>query len=112
MEKTGATRLVERVDCDVDYESMAAAWAVDSLAAMAAVDGTGVFHEMVQAIKEYVAGGDEGADGRWIYRPRYFRRIYSSGINLPVSPESSTTGSDTWVCAMPGHLSLLEALRA
>ena len=64
LEKLGATRLVDRVDCDVDYESMAAAWALDAMAAMAAVDGTGVFHEdMVDAIKEYVAGGDEGADG-------------------------------------------------
>ena len=115
LEKLGATRLVERVDCDVDYESMAAAWAVDSLAAMAAVDGTGVFHEeMVQAIKEYVAGGDEGADGEDGFT---VPDISGESIQAEISifryhPESSTTGSDTWVCAMPGHLSLLEALRA
>ena len=114
LEKLGATRLVDRVDCDVDYESMAAAWAVDSLAAMAAVDGTGVFHEdMVEAIKEYVAGGDEGADGEDGFT---VPDISAESIQAEISifrydPEAATTGSDTWVCAMPGHLSLLEALR-
>ncbi|MEK9738165.1 MAG: flavodoxin domain-containing protein, partial [Euryarchaeota archaeon] len=114
LEKLGATRLVKRVDCDVDYESMAAAWAVDSLASMAAVDGTGVFHEeMVEAIKEYVAGGDEGADGEDGFT---VPDISAESIQAEISifrydPEAATTGSDTWVCAMPGHLSLLEALR-
>ena len=114
-EELGATRLVDRVDCDVDYESIAAAWAVDSLAAMAAVDGTGVYHEdMVESIKEYVAGDDEGADGEDGFT---VPEISGESIQAEISifryhPESSTTGSDTWVCAMPGHLSLLEALRA
>ena len=114
-EELGATRLVDRVDCDVDYEPIAAAWAVDSLAAMAAVDGTGVYHEdMVESIKEYVAGDDEGADGEDGFT---VPEISGESIQAEISifryhPESSTTGSDTWVCAMPGHLSLLEALRA
>ena len=56
-EELGATRLVERVDCDVDYDSAAAAWALDALAAMAAVDGNGVFHEdQVEAIKDHTSG--------------------------------------------------------
>ena len=114
LEKLGATRLVDRVDCDVDYESMAAAWALDAMAAMAAVDGTGVFHEdMVGAIKEYVAGGDEGADGEDGFT---VPDITAESIQVEISifrydPEVATTGLDTWVCAMPGHLSLLEALR-
>ena len=113
-EELGATRLVDRVDCDVDYESIAAAWAVDSLAAMAAVDGTGVYHEdMVESIKEYVAGDDEGADGEDGFTvPDFSAESIQAEISIfRYDPEAATTGSDTWVCAMPGHLSLLEALR-
>ena len=93
---------------------MAAEWALDALAAMAAVDGTGVYHEdMVESIKEYVAGGDEGADGEDGFT---VPDISAESIQAEISifrydPEAATTGSDTWVCAMPGHLSLLEALR-
>jgi len=113
-EELGATRLVDRVDCDVDYESIAAAWAVDSLAAMAAVDGTGVYHEdMVESIKEYVAGDDEGADGEDGFTvPDFSAESIQAEISIfRYDPETATTGSDTWLCAMPGHLSLLEALR-
>ena len=39
LEKLGATRLVDRVDCDVDYDAMADAWLADALAHMGAVDG-------------------------------------------------------------------------
>ena len=57
LEQMGATRLVDRVDCDVDYDSMAEAWAADALASMAAVDGNGTFHEdQVEAIKDHVGG--------------------------------------------------------
>ena len=114
LEKLGATRLVDRVDCDVDYESMAAAWALDAMAAMAAVDGTGVFHEdMVDVIKEYVAGGDEGADGEdgFIVPDITAESIQAEISIFRYDPEATTTGLDTWVCAMPGHLSLLEVLR-
>ena len=113
-EELGATRLVDRVDCDVDYESIAAAWALDSLAAMAAVDGTGVYHEdMVESIKEYVAGDDEGADGEDGFTvPDFSAESIQAEISIfRYDPEAATTGSDTWLCAMPGHLSLLEALR-
>ena len=52
-EELGATRLVDRVDCDVDYDKISQVWAEESLASMAAVDGEGLFHEeMVQAIKD------------------------------------------------------------
>ena len=113
-EKLGAARLVDRVDCDVDYDAPAAAWALEALAALAAVDGAGVYHEdMVEAIKAHAAGDVGGADGE-------------DGFSVPVltaaavqaelsifryDPEQASTGSDTWICSMPGNLSLLEALR-
>jgi len=113
-EKLGATRLVERVDCDVDYDAPAAAWAIDALAALAAVDGSGVYHEdMIEAIKANAAGDVGGADGEDGFSvPDLTSATVQAEISIfRYDPEQASTGSDTWVCAMPGHLSLLEALR-
>jgi len=113
-EKLGATRLVERVDCDVDYDVPAAAWAIDSLAALAAVDGAGVYHEdMIEAIKANAAGDVGGADGEDGFSvPDLTAATVQAEISIfRYDPEQASTGSDTWVCAMPGHLSLLETLR-
>ena len=113
-EKLGATRLVERVDCDVDYDAPAAAWAIDALAAVAAVDGSGVYHgDMVEAIKANAAGDVGGADGEDGFSvPDLTSATVQAEISIfRYDPEQASTGSDTWVCAMPGHLSLLEALR-
>ena len=113
-EKLGATRLVERVDCDVDYDAPAAAWAIDSLATLAAVDGVGVFHEdMVETIKAHAAGDVGGADGEDGFSvPDLTAAAVQAEISIfRYDPEQASTGSDTWVCSMPGNLSLLETLR-
>ncbi len=114
-EELGATRLVERVDCDVDYDSAAAAWALDALAAMAAVDGNGTFHEdQVEAIKDYVSGaaaaGAAGEDGFVV--PNITTEAIQVEINIfRYNPVTAASGRDTWICALPGHMSVLEALR-
>ncbi len=114
-EELGATRLVERVDCDVDYDSAAAAWALDALAAMAAVDGNGTFHEdQVEAIKDYVSGaaaaGAAGEDGFVV--PNITAEAIQVEINIfRYNPVTAASGRDTWICALPGHMSVLEALR-
>ena len=113
-EKLGSTRVVDRVDCDVDYEAPADTWALDALATMAAVDGNGIFHEdMVEAIKAYAAGGDDGVEGEDGFTIPDIRAepIQAEITIFRYHPEAASTGSDTWVCAIPGHLSLLEALR-
>ena len=115
LQEMGATRLVERVDCDVDYDSAAAAWAIDALAVMAAVDGNGQFHEdQVEAIKDRVSGaaaaGASGEDGFVV--PETTAEIIQVEISIfRYDPVSATTGKDTWVCALPGHMSVLESLR-
>ena len=115
LEQLGATRLVDRVDCDVDYDAMAEAWAIDALAVMAAVDGSGTFHEdQVEAIKDYAGGTAvvaSGEDGFTV------PSLETDAVQVEISifrydPESSTTGRDTWVCALPGNLSVMGALRA
>ena len=57
-EELGGKRLVDRVDCDVDYEGPAATWSEAALAHMAAVDGNGDFQaDMVDSIKAEIASG-------------------------------------------------------
>ena len=115
LEQLGATRLVDRVDCDVDYDAMAEAWALDALAAMAAVDGNGSFLEdQVEPIKDHVGGTAAVASGEDGFT---VPSIKSEAVQVEVSifrydPESATTGRDTWVCALPSKLSVLGALRA
>lgn len=115
LEQLGATRLVDRVDCDVDYDAMAETWAIDALAAMAAVDGSGTFHEgQVEAIKDYAGGTTVVASGEDGFTVPSFE---TDAVQVEISifrydPESSTTGRDTWVCALPGNLSVMGALRA
>ena len=115
LEQLGATRLVDRVDCDVDYDAAAEAWALDALAAMAAVDANGTFLEdQIETIKDYVSGSTvvvAGEDGFTV------PSIEADAVQVEVSifrynPEQATTGRDTWVCALPGNLSVMEALRA
>ena len=63
-EKLGATRIVERVDCDVDYDAPASEWTLKALPALAAVDSTGQFFEdMVEDIVQFASGSSVGAGG-------------------------------------------------
>ena len=115
LEHLGATRLVGRADCDVDYDAVAEAWALDSLAAMAAVDGNGTYLEdQVENIKDHVSGSivvAAGEDGFTV------PSLEVDAVQVEISifrynPERATTGRDTWVCALPRNLSVMGALRA
>ena len=113
-EKLGATRLVERVDCDVDYDAPAAEWAMEALPALAAVDSTGLFHEeMVEQIKQFASGSSSGAQGDDGFS---LPQISSDSLQASVSvfrydPISATNGTDTWLCTLSGETSVLELLR-
>jgi len=114
-EDLGATRIIDRLDCDVDYDAPAAEWLLDALPALAAVDSTGNFHqEMVESIRMYASGSSDGADGEDGFS---MPEVRSEPIQASVSvfrydPETFSTGSDTWMCSLPGHMSVLEVLRA
>ena len=113
-EDLGATRLVDRVDCDVDYDQISQEWAENALAAMAAVDGEGVFHEeMVLAIKESMSSDSTGASGEDGFTvPAISSELISAEISIfRYDPNTSTSGKDTWVCALPSHMSILDVLR-
>lgn len=114
LEELGATRIIDRLDCDVDYDSPSAEWALEALPALAAVDSTGKFHdEMVDPIKMYVSGSSAGAEGDDGFS---LPEIRSEPVQIGVTvfrydPETSSTGTDTWICSLPGHMSVLEVLR-
>jgi succinate dehydrogenase/fumarate reductase-like Fe-S protein/flavodoxin/ferredoxin len=115
LEQLGATRLVDRVDCDVDYDSPAAAWALEALPTLSAVDGTGKFREdMVDPIKDHISGagsgGAEGEDGFTL--PTVLADSIQAEITIfRYDPVAACTGKDTWMCSLPGHMSVLEVLR-
>jgi len=114
LENLGASRIIDRLDCDVDYDAPAAEWALDALPSLAAVDSTGLFHEdMVDTIKQFASGssGAEGEDGFSV------PSIQAESIQVEISvfrydPETASTGNDSWACVFPGQTSVLEALRA
>ena len=114
-EKLGATRIVERIDCDVDYDAPASEWTLQALPALAAVDSTGQFFEhMVEDIVQYASGSSAGAGGEDGFTVPV---IEAESIQVEISifrfdPSDNATGRDSWSCAMPGHLSVLDALRA
>lgn len=114
-EKLGATRIVERIDCDVDYDAPASEWTLKALPALAAVDSTGQFFEdMVEDIVQFASGSSVGADGEDGFTVPV---IEAEPIQVEISvfrfdSSDNTTGRDSWVCSIPGHLSVLDALRA
>ena len=57
LESKGATRVYQRVDCDVEYEEPAASWLTEALACMGAVDDDGVF-----LVHRDAAGGAQVGD--------------------------------------------------
>jgi flavodoxin/succinate dehydrogenase/fumarate reductase-like Fe-S protein len=113
-EKLGATRIIDRLDCDVDFDAPAAEWLLDALPALAAVDSTGQFHEeMVDAIKMYASGSSTGAEGEdgFSVPDTKAEPVQASISVFRYDPETSSTGTDTWICSLPGHMSVLEVLR-
>ena len=114
-EKLGATRIIERIDCDVDYDSPASEWAMKALPSLAAVDDSGNFVEgMVGEITEYASGSSVGAAGDDGFAVPV---IEAETIQVELSvfrfdPSTNSTGRDSWACALPGHISILSALRA
>ena len=113
-EKLGATRAIDRLDCDVDYDAPAAEWLMDALPNLAAVDSTGHFHEdMVDSIKMYASGtslGAEGEDGFSI-PDIAIEAIQVEATIFRYDPETSSTGTDTWLCSLSANMSVLEVLR-
>ena len=96
-EELGGKRLLDRVDCDVDYDKPAASWAEMALPRMAAVDGEGLFQDdKVASIADFVSSGGS---------------LQASAAPAPTSDDAGSKavtqgGSDTQVFMHEGDRSL------
>ncbi|MFQ3321752.1 MAG: flavodoxin/succinate dehydrogenase/fumarate reductase-like Fe-S protein [Candidatus Thalassarchaeaceae archaeon] len=115
-DELGANRLVTRVDCDVDYETLAREWTFDALTSMAAVDETGNFHESkLNLIKQFVSGTDTvgASDDDGFAIPSLISKKLQVEVSIfRYDPQTNSTGKDTWLCSLPGNMSVLEVLRS
>ncbi len=115
LEELGASRVVERVDCDVDYEAPASVWAEESLTMLSAIDDSGNLHEeLIDAIRDLVTGGVAVVDGEDGFT---IPDLLAEEIEVELSvfrydPHERTSGTDTWLCSLKGHTTLLDALRS
>ncbi|MBC87761.1 MAG: hypothetical protein CMB12_00545 [Euryarchaeota archaeon] len=115
LEDLGGTRLVDRLDCDVDYDTPSAIWTESVLAHMSAVDGNGTFQaEMVELIIMEIQGDEDvsvdGDDGFVI--PNL--KSEELQVNVQVFRYDCAVGergTDEWACILPGNMSVLEVLR-
>ena len=101
---------MERVDCDVDYEAPASVWAEESLTMLSAIDDSGNLHEeLIDAIRDLVSGGVAVADGEDGFT---IPDLLAKEIEVELSvfrynPHERTSGTDTWLCSLKGHTTLL-----
>ena len=114
-ENLGATRLVDRVDCDVDYDAPSAIWTESVLAHMAAVDGDGVYQsELVESIIAEMAGGEESSadgDDGFVIPVLETPEIQVKVRVFRYDPQSDERGHDEWACVLSGNTSILDLLR-
>ena len=68
-EQLGARRLIDRVDCDVDYEDPAAAWIAEALAVLADLDGAAATAAAAGSVTE-ATGRGRSRSGRGRTRTR------------------------------------------
>ena len=115
-EELGATRLVDRVDCDVDYDAPSAIWTESVLAHMAAVDGNGTFQpELVESIIAEMEGSGESSvegDDGFVVPVLESPEIQVKVRVFRYDPQSDERGHDEWACVLNGNTSVLEVLRS
>ncbi|MDP6899884.1 MAG: flavodoxin domain-containing protein [Candidatus Thalassarchaeaceae archaeon] len=112
LEKLGGTRIHDRVDCDVDYDSPAGAWMLEALSKVACIDDSGAFHEDLVELMSAKAAGDSSSGSSGDVANVVQPEIAFTTSVFRYDAMSGESGIDTWACSMPGHHSVLELLRA
>lgn len=114
-EKAGATRLLDRIDCDLDYEETSPPWMAEALAHVAAVDEAGNFHADALDDLRALAGPEETsrvAAGAAFDIPQMTQAERQATVRVfRYDPVTGESGHDVWQCALPAHMSVLETLR-
>ena len=108
----GARRVVDRADCDVDFDPVWKTWSTAALANLACIDESGNVHEdFIATFAELIsptkkAGAVSSAAG-----------IVQADIDLTVKifrydPAEASRGWDSYDCTVPGHLSISGVLNS
>ena len=115
MENAGATRLLDRIDCDLDYEETSPPWMTEALAHVAAVDEAGNFHADALDDLRAMAGPAEATKvtaGAAFDIPQMTQAERQATVKVfRYNPLTGESGHDVWQCALPAHMSVLETLR-
>ena len=110
LEEMGATRVHDRVDCDVDYEPSWKSWVPVALGSLAALDESSNFHEnLVSAFAEMIMPSKKAvatASAAGVVQPQ----IDVSVKVFRYDPVIGEQGWDTYSCSVPGHLSIAQLL--
>ncbi|MDP6906562.1 MAG: flavodoxin domain-containing protein [Candidatus Thalassarchaeaceae archaeon] len=111
MEEMGASRIHERVDCDVDYDAPSEAWMSIAMSKIACVDDSGTFQEdLLEAMISHASGDSSAAvagDVASVAEPE----IQVTATIFRYDSMTGETGADAWACSLPGHYSVLQLLR-
>jgi len=111
LEAMGGSRIHDRVDCDVDYDSPAAAWIAEALSRIACVDDSGTFHEDLVADMAAHAAGDTASASSGDVATVAMPEIQLVASIFRYNADTGETGVDAWACATPGHHTVLDLLR-
>ena len=113
IEAMGGKRVFERADCDVDFDPTYEEWVTPALAALASVDGSGNFNqELVQLFLDMVDSKGAKSSSEDLDSPVISRPPISVSFEIfRYNPAIAQTGNDVFECKMPGHYSILDALK-
>jgi succinate dehydrogenase/fumarate reductase-like Fe-S protein/flavodoxin/ferredoxin len=111
LESMGGTRILGRVDCDVDYDDPAGIWIAEALSRLACVDDSGTFNEDLVAEMVAYAAGDSATAGSGDVATIAMPEIQVVASIFRYDADSGQTGLDSWACSIPGHHSVLDLLR-
>ena len=110
LEEMGATRVHDRVDCDVDYEPPWKSWVPTALGSLAAIDESQKFHEnQVSTFAEMIMPRKKSASiaaAAGVVQPE----IEVSVQVFRYDPVLGEQGWDTYTCSSAGHLSISQLL--
>ena len=114
IEEMGGNRILDRADCDVDFDPTFETWVIPALAGLASVNSSGVFNpELVPLFINLVDGDGKKTSVEDLDTPTISRQPIQ--ITLKVfryNPMIIEKGWDTFECKMPGHFSILDALKS
>ncbi len=113
IEQMGGNRILDRADCDVDFDPTFDKWVIPALAGLASVDGSGVFHpELVSLFINLVDSKGKKSSTEDLDTPIISRQPIEVSFKVfRYNPMIIEKGWDTFECKMPGHFSILDALK-